>query len=85
MSLKKASMCRASERVVGGLPAARLRVRSACSAFNKLDEADDRQTDYVERRIRSINPSAWIIRTVQADVPMDRMLCKAGLPDPGWS
>lgn len=42
--------------------------------LNKLDQIDDRQADLVEKRIRSINPAARIVRTVHADVPIDRLL-----------
>jgi G3E family GTPase len=42
--------------------------------LNKLDQIDGRQADLVERRIRSANPAARIVRAVHADVPIDRLL-----------
>lgn len=45
--------------------------------LNKLDQVDDRQAALVERRIRSANPAARVVRAVHADVPIDRLLTMA--------
>lgn len=42
--------------------------------LNKLDQIDERQADLVERRIKSVNPAARVVRAVHADVPIDRLL-----------
>ncbi len=42
--------------------------------LNKLDQVDERHADLVERRIRSANPAARVVRAVHADVPIDRLL-----------
>ncbi len=42
--------------------------------LNKLDQIDDRQAALVERRVRSANPAARIVRAVYADVPIDPLL-----------
>lgn len=44
--------------------------------LNKLDQIDDRQAALVERRVRSANPAARIVRAVHADVPIDRLLAR---------
>lgn len=48
--------------------------------LNKLDQIGERQADLVERRIRSTNPSAHIVRAIHADVPIDQLL---QVPDEG--
>lgn len=48
--------------------------RADMVVLNKLDQVDDRQVPLVERRIRSVNPAARIVRAVHADVPINRLL-----------
>jgi len=42
--------------------------------LNKLDQIDKRQVDLVERRIRSTNTGARIVRAAHAEVQIDRLL-----------
>lgn len=42
--------------------------------LNKLDQIDRRQADLIERRIKSANPDAAVVRAVHADVQIERLL-----------
>jgi len=44
--------------------------------LNKLDQINGRQADLVERRIKVVNASAKIIRTVHAEVEIDRLFTR---------
>ena len=50
--------------------------------LNKLDQVDERQADLVERRIRAANPTARIVRAVQADVSIEGLLRGSPVPRP---
>lgn len=45
--------------------------------LNKLDQIDARQAALAERRVRSANPAARLVRAVHADVPIDRLLARS--------
>lgn len=56
-------------------PAAEAHLKQADTVVvNKLDQINARQADMVERRIRSTNPSARIVRAVHADVHIEEVL-----------
>jgi G3E family GTPase len=42
--------------------------------LNKLDQIDGRQADLIERRIKSANPKAVVVRAVHADVQIEWLL-----------
>lgn len=48
--------------------------RADMVVLNKLDQIDARQAAFVERRVRSVNPAARIVRAIHAGVPIDRLL-----------
>ncbi len=48
--------------------------------LNKIDQVDAKQADLVEQRIKAANPGARIIRAVQADVEVGRLLKFVAVP-----
>ena len=41
--------------------------------LNKLDQVGTRQADVIERRVKAVNPRVRLVRTVHADVPIERL------------